>query len=254
MTEAFLLLLAAGAMLAAAVPGPKQVTLNWLRLAGIIALALTALAWYFGTKRDNAEGIWMRGTARGAYVTIGSIVLAQLAFAQLGWRQLQRLAAGAVFVVGVVTVVNHRPAAKDPPYDALITCFGVAAMTGLVLMEMLLGHAYLTASKMTMAPFLRLNVVLTAVLYARAFCAVAVVLVLQRQRQVEFLWAAHGLVIGVRWVIGLLIPAAFLWMTHECIKRRATQSATGILYVTGLLILIGEASALYLLSRTGLPF
>ena len=44
MTETFLILLAAGVMLAAAVSDPKQVTLQWLRLCGIIALALVALA------------------------------------------------------------------------------------------------------------------------------------------------------------------------------------------------------------------
>jgi hypothetical protein len=43
-------------------------------------------------------------------------------------------------------------------------------------------------------------------------------------------------------------------MAHDCIKRRATQSATGILYVAGVLIFIGEIIALYLLRQTGLPF
>ena len=44
MTEAFLVLLAGGVMLAAVISDPKQVTVNWLRLAGIIALAMGALS------------------------------------------------------------------------------------------------------------------------------------------------------------------------------------------------------------------
>ena len=64
----------------------------------------------------------------------------------------------------------------------------------------------------------------------------------------------YGLYIGTRWLVGLLVPAIFVYMAHDCIKRRATQSATGILYVAGVLIFIGEIIALYLLRQTGLPF
>ena len=68
------------------------------------------------------------------------------------------------------------------------------------------------------------------------------------------LWPIHGLYILTRWLVGLAVPAVFIYMTHDCIRRRATQSATGILYVAGVLIFIGEIIALYLLRQTGLPF
>ena len=47
MTESFLVLLTAGVMVAAFISDPREVTVNWLRLAGIIALAMTAerLVW-----------------------------------------------------------------------------------------------------------------------------------------------------------------------------------------------------------------
>src|SRR5258705_5133077 len=51
MTESFLVLLAGGVMLAAFISDPREVTVNWLRLAGIIALAMTALAAYFFSRR-----------------------------------------------------------------------------------------------------------------------------------------------------------------------------------------------------------
>jgi hypothetical protein len=57
-----------------------------------------------------------------------------------------------------------------------------------------------------------------------------------------------------RWAVGLGVPAAFIYMAHDCIRRRSTQAATGILYVTGVLVFIGEIVALYLLRETGLPF
>jgi hypothetical protein len=127
-------------------------------------------------------------------------------------------------------------------------------MVGVVLMDMLLGHAYLTASKMTIAPFRRLNVALAIVMCFRFSTAVPVVLLQHAWRPVEGLWNLHLLMIATRWTIGLLIPAVFVYMAHDCINRRSTQAATGILYVTGLLIFIGEIIALHLVRETGLPF
>src|SRR5687767_4530560 len=51
-TETFLILLAAGVMLAAAVSDAKEVTLQWLRLGGILALALGALGLFFFLRRE----------------------------------------------------------------------------------------------------------------------------------------------------------------------------------------------------------
>ena len=64
----------------------------------------------------------------------------------------------------------------------------------------------------------------------------------------------HGLLILTRVLVGLAIPIVFIYMAQDCIKRRATQSATGILYVCGVLVFIGELIALPLLRDTGLPF
>jgi hypothetical protein len=68
------------------------------------------------------------------------------------------------------------------------------------------------------------------------------------------IWLRDGLFILTRWLVGLMVPAVFVYMAHDCIKRRSTQSATGILYVAGVLIFIGEIVALYLVRSNGLPF
>ena len=74
------------------------------------------------------------------------------------------------------------------------------------------------------------------------------------QHPVENLWPWFGLYIMTRWLVGLAVPAVFVYMAQDCINRRSTQSATGILYVAGVLIFIGELIGLYLLRETGLPF
>jgi hypothetical protein len=102
---------------------------------------------------------------------------------------------------------------------------------------------------MTIAPFRRLNASVAAALVARAALAGAATALLTRD-----VWLRDGLFILTRWLVGLAVPAVFLYMAHDCIKRRSTQSATGILYVAGVLLFIGVIVALYLVRSTGLPF
>jgi hypothetical protein len=246
MAESFFMLLAAGVMLAAAISDPKQVTLHWLRLAGLIALTMAGLGIFFFTRRSD----FAFGQVR--YFVLATIaILGQLAFVQSGWKRAQRafaLAATICGIVGACVLLDHNPIAVS------LATLGIAAMSGLCLMDMLLGHAYLTASKMTIAPFLRLNGAFAVATVFRTITATVGVWLVQRMHPVEMLWQVQGLYILTRYLIGLIVPAVFIYMAHDCIKRRATQSATGILYVCGVLVFIGELTALYLVKETGLPF
>ena len=280
-TETFLILLAAGVMLAAAVskahgPGQQEerreqdgVTLQWLRLAGIIALALGALGLFFFLRRDTPaeSSAFFHRLQLGLILAFVLAVLGQLAFVQIASRGVQRAFAVLAVGVGVMSgsgllhelMLPRGTAAVFQPKTLsvglqTIACFGVASMTGLALMDMLLGHAYLTASRMTMQPFRRLNTALAAATAFRVLVAVGIVLVVNGLRPVDRLWGIHGLFIGTRYFVGFLIPAIFIYMAHDCIKRRSTQSATGILYVAGVLVFIGEIVGLYLVRETGLPF
>ena len=269
MTEVFLILLAAGVMLAAALSDPKQVTIHWLRLAGIIALAVGALAVFFFLRRDNAPGVTPAYRQRqvGLILAVLALVLAQLAFVQSRLVGLGRIFSTLAFLTGVMSgaglmhelmIVRGTAVAFPPKWLSIAlqtaSCAGVAAVAGIALMEMLLGHAYLTASRMTMRPFERLNGNLAVALGLRILTAVALALLLNAWRPREMLWGLHGLFIGTRYFVGFLVPAVFVYMAHDCIRRRATQSATGILYVAGVLLFLGEIVALHLLRETGLPF
>lgn len=249
MPETFLILLAGGVLLAAAVPNPVDVTLHWLRLAGIIALCLAAVSVFFYLRRDTPRQM----PANLAYGFSFAAILLQLAFVQVAWRRTRRflcvLSYVAALGVGALLLPQQRVS-----WVSVVALAGVSAMTGLVIMDMLLGHAYLTASRMTMKPFVRLNLALAAATVLRLICATALVYWLNVRHPVPMLWGIHGLFIMTRLLVGLAIPIVFIYMAHDCIKRRATQSATGILYVCGVLVFIGELIALPLLRDTGLPF
>src|SRR4051794_18392536 len=177
MPETFLILLAGGIMLAAAVSDPRQVTLNWLRLAGILALSMGGLGAFFFVRREEVKQA-TQWTAMG--LTLGA-VMGQLAFVQVASCGVQRSLAAVAFVGAVAAGVMLFPPISAGPHEiwrlpsAVAACAGVAAVPGLALMDMLLGHAYLTASRMTMAPFRRLNLALAAALGARAVCGIVAV-------------------------------------------------------------------------------
>jgi hypothetical protein len=249
MPETFLLLLCGGVMLASAVPAPKSVTLQWLRLSGIIAMTMLGLSAFF----------WSRGEIANRqeltfYVIVAVLIAIQLALVQTARAIIARIPAVLSFLLTLPLAMRLLGTPVNVPYGAaVIGCLGVAAMTGLVLMEMLLGHAYLTAAKMTIAPFQRLNFIFAGTVGLRMFFAFCAIL-MEPRWPIELFWPRQGLLVGTRWLVGLLLPCVFIYMAHDCIKRRSTQSATGILYVTGVVIFIGEMIAMYLTRETGLPF
>jgi hypothetical protein len=54
--------------------------------------------------------------------------------------------------------------------------------------------------------------------------------------------------------IGLVLPLIFGSMIWNSVKIRSTQSATGILYATVVVVLIGETFARVLFQISGVPF
>jgi hypothetical protein len=120
-------------------------------------------------------------------------------------------------------------------------------------MDMLLGHAYLNAADMTILPFLRLNRLLGVTMIVHALLSVGGTLWMQSLHPIEKFWSLNLVYIATRWLVGFGVAGTFVYMAHDCIKRRATQSATGILYVAGVLIFIGEIIALWVMSQTGRP-
>src|SRR3954468_2827841 len=178
MTEGFLVLLAGGVMLAAFISDPREVTVNWLRLAGIIALAMTALSAFFYWRRGSTiEREWvMYGILLVAI--LGEIGGIHMPIAAIG-RPFALVAAAGAVLLGAQLALGRTSAV------GLISAAGVAAMCGVALMDMLLGHAYLTASKMTMRPFVRLHLSLAVITVFRAVCAIGVAMIVLQRRPIE---------------------------------------------------------------------
>ena len=265
MVSVILLLLVGGVGFAQVISDPNQVTLRWLRLGGIIALSLLAVTATFVVMTGRLNGVTL--TPLGI-VTAAAFVV-QLLAVQLDHRRTQRVAAGAGFLLACGAAVWVSGTMGDPPttaswagpsiWDVALLYFVTLLSAGLMggfLMTMLLGHAYLTAAgEMTQRPFLRLVRWLAVLLIVRAGISVWTGLRPYWGRESGGLAAVwDGVMVTARYLVGLFMPAVFTYMIYDCVKRRSNQSATGILYVTLVLVVIGEGAALALIRSTGLVF
>ena len=118
---------------------------------------------------------------------------------------------------------------------------------------MLMGHYYLIAPGMSLAPLLRL------------IAAVAVAVVVRGAVDGWALWrwtAEHPSVrlgndlllwLPLRWLAGFVLALGLVWMAWHSARIRSTQSATGILYVVVIFCFLGELTD-QLLRSSGVTF
>jgi hypothetical protein len=134
-------------------------------------------------------------------------------------------------------------------------------LLGSVLGTMITGHWYLVNRKLTIRPLQIATWVFIGIAALRAISVLATVMLLTNSSQSSLAETARslldfsmpGILFWARVAFGLIIPLVFGWMIWSSVKVRNTQSATGILYATIVLVVAGEAFSKYLYLFTGIP-
>jgi len=130
-----------------------------------------------------------------------------------------------------------------------------SAVAGGICFAMVFAHGYLTVPDLPRRHLSRINQFVGTALALRLLLSAGV------------LWAgwsgvfpagkgpdAFGeLDLGVRFVVGLVLPLIFALMVRSSLRWGNTQSATGILYAATILVWIGEAVALQLGNQWRIP-
>ncbi|MEW4489147.1 hypothetical protein AB1L42_13785 [Thalassoglobus sp. JC818] len=138
-----------------------------------------------------------------------------------------------IFVVAGRSASSNLVDAIPPVLDAASS----AMLFGSTTAAMLLGHWYLTATGMSLAPLTRFNQFFLASVLFR----IVVVATVNSSSAGSFSLNDSGLLI-LRWV-GLLGPLILGILTQRILKYRNTQSATGVLYAATILVFMGEMAA-----------
>lgn len=239
---------------------------KFLRLIGLLTLTMaaiaTALSWRMHHADPQAAAPWI--LAMGATLGCGAMILsvsAPLALKNTGFLSCLLLLSGMAGIAASALSACINMGLGTSRIGTILTVLSQvlgAWLLGSITLAWLLGHAYLTATKMTIAPLRYFSRTLSAAVVARLLFLVAVIAI------ARFLQGASGptilqsleqwwLIALLRVGVGLVAVAIMTYMVADCVRLRSTQSATGILYFASVMAYVGELASLYLTHELGWP-
>ena len=209
--------------------------------------------------------------AQKGLITLGSALAASFLYYGAVWKERWRLALWplgmATVLSGIVLIQSGRvlvPRLDTLPHQEVLlvlTLIGSALLLGWSLTTMLLGHWYLVVPKLTFRHLIVFCWVLLGVVILRCGLDLATLVVAHGVdpftepnpwRMLVDL-NGQGMFFWFRILWGLAIPLLLSALSLHCARNRSNQSATGILYVVVVGTLIGEITALYITTTTGVP-
>jgi hypothetical protein len=265
MLPTFLAQFAAGCYLAVSAASIRQSGWKYLRLMAVVSLCLVLVAFLLVLREPAASPgpnprIIHYGLGIG--VVFGVAWLLVNAGQGVNVRNSQRIfpvIAGMACLIAAVALVLRQdtllryaggPRIAIAEIALSVTTVLGAALLGTVTAAMLLGHRYLTDTDLSIAPLRRLAAIYLGVVLCRfIWLGLASVPVWSEgfRPRGDYTW--FWLMMFVRGGIGVVGVGIFAWMVWDCVRRRATQSATAIFYLSMIFVFFGELSGQYL-SRT----
>lgn len=238
---------------------PRQVTSGYYRNNLYVLLGLDVLASLLGwmAPAEQPLSLWPPLIAALACY-LGAVVWLY----ELAGPGMLALAAAAAANLAAALMTGGHPATIDATAGAggaglagqwlgWLDPIGAGGVLGVTMAAMLLGHWYLNAPGMALAPLKRLVAVLAAIVLLRTVQS-GVGLALEWWTAGPF-DTAQWIFIAMRWTAGLAGTLTTAGMAWQTLKIPNTQSATGILYVGVIFSFIGELTALLLSRQTAFP-
>lgn len=237
--------------------------MNALVVLGLVGLAsavvLLGSAAPFGAAATLGRGALLGALASG-FVYYAAIWRQTWLWARIA-AALTLAAAGSAFWLAGSALVH--PLAALPHHRVLLAAalLSSALVLGWALVTMLLGHWYLVAPKLAFRHLTIFCWVLLVVVLCRCAAVAATLLaaggvdprVEPNPWRLLTGFEGQGVFFWFRVLWGLAIPIALASMSLHCARQRSNQSATGILYVLVVGVLVGEITAFYLSVTTGVP-
>lgn len=161
-------------------------------------------------------------------------------------------------IVALVATIAHARTIESRGALALgsLSAMATGCVAGSVGLAMVLGHWYLTIPTLHVRHLQRLNrLTVISMLCCLTIVSITCAVFSDALNSAETpLLGAFGLFyLGTRLTAGLLLPMLFAWMAAGSLKYQNTRSATGILYASTILVLIGTAVSISLQDSYGIP-
>lgn len=262
--------LAVGAMLTTLLISLEEIGATYFRFMSWLAVALLGLALLAQPLYQQLPDALFVLPQGSNLIAFGLVVLA-LVILIVGSFGLKRVGKAYLFVAfglglaALVFISYFYPIAEGALQAAFglraFSFVGSALMLGSVLGAMITGHWYLVNHKLSIQPLRLASLLFLGATLARVLFVVALMSYASFSNEQAFAASARallsfsgqGLLFWARCAIGLIGPLIFAFMIYETVKLRSTQSATGMLYATVVLVFIGEAFAKFLWFFTGIP-
>lgn len=244
----------------------RLIAWRFLRLIGILTLALACGPTVWKIREAGWGNLTPTCTITlglVASVAAASLLLfASLAQRASGFMRIICFIGGVAGIAAAVrsslAITNHLPQTFVLVLFITINQVLSSLFLGSITIAWLLGHAYLTATKMTIAPLRHFSRALSATTALRILSVVIItglgIWSTHHHAPSLFQQLTHNWIItSVRFFVGLVGTAIFAYMVADCVRLRATQSATGILYFGSIFAYLGDLAGQYLLHETGWP-
>ncbi len=234
----FLLRLAFGLAYGMMITSPKKVSSGFYRNHLYVTLGLTTLAALVLSQSDA----W--AAAAASLAAVASFVGAA------AW--LYEAPRPGRFFIQLVSALSLAAGCTYPFEVWHVVAFTTSGLVlGVTFCSMLLGHWYLNAPGMELAPLRKLLVIAAiAIVVQMVVVGTGLVCEASHRSTVGIDWL---LFVTLRWSFGLFGVLGLLWMAWQTLKIPNTQSATGILYVAVIGVFIGELTGLLLSAESSYP-
>ena len=262
MIAQFAVRLICGMSLAWCLTPRRQVTDGFFRIQMLIVMGLSVLAglvslggWGESSQFPGTGSGSLLGSHAESWLCVATAVVAYIGNVSwaLGRRRPGNACIALVTGLSLVLLIGSAWTTDLTSTPMRLLTIGSELATSLLLgaamVSMLLGHWYLTASGMPLAPLLRLNLVLGAATLLRIALAVVGLVLIGGLPASDH----QILLLALRWLAGLVSPLVVVVMVWRILKYHNTQSATGVLYVGVVLTLTGELTATLLAHDLKVP-
>jgi len=254
LAQQFLLELGFGVLLALAFVPDAPVGTLFYRLMGTCAALPVAAAF---AMRLRAGAPWSDPAILGAALALAALPIYSGAPRGGRWRAgLGAGLAGSALAVGWVVRAGLPELAPVGQLVGVFSSLATGTVAGSVGLAMVLGHWYLTVPKLEIRHLARLNRMTVAAMLASLGSLGAACLVCAERlgRAEPPLFGPWGLFyLGTRLAVGLALPLVFAAMAASALRFQNTRSATGILYASTVLVLIGTAVSVFLQDSYRVP-
>jgi hypothetical protein len=262
MLTTFLYSVAGGMLAVLSTVRVRLLAWRFVRVIAILVLALAVLPVAWELREKGWSGATLASAITFALVTAaaagGMLFLSPAAARYTGALRALAALGGTSGILAASLSARAHLGAPQPVMLVFANQILASWLMGSITVAWLLGHAYLTATRMTIAPLRHFSRMLSRAAIARiAFAVICVLLAaMLTPDHGESLfkgWARGWIILFLRVGVGLIGAAAFAYMVADCVRLRATQSATGILYFGSLVVYVGELASQHLLFQLRWP-